>query len=81
MLRSRADIQSLLGGLFIGACLEDDGACEAVMEVVDVEHLVRAARARFSDAAVNIDGLEREWKRIHETLASLVTARGFGAPI
>jgi hypothetical protein len=63
------------------ACLEDHVACEAVREVFDVDHLARAARARFSDAAVNREELEREWKHIHEVLVPLVTTRSFGAPI
>jgi hypothetical protein len=63
------------------ACLEDDGACEAVRKVFDVDHLARAARARFPDAAVNREELEREWKRIHEALVPFVTISGVGVPI
>jgi hypothetical protein len=63
------------------ACLEDHVACEAAREVFDVDRLARAARARFSDAAVNREELERGWKHIHEVLVPLVTTRSFGAPI
>jgi hypothetical protein len=52
-----------------------------VRKVFDVDHLARAARAHFPDAAVNREELEREWKRIHEALVPLVTIRGFGVPI